>query len=162
MKKIATMVILRAGDQYLLLKRAKAPNAGLYAPVGGKLEAHERPRDAALRETFEETGIRIADPQLCGVLCESSPADYNWLCYIYLAEVAYQPPPLCNEGQLEWISTARLAEIPTPATDLAIYDYVQRGEKFVIDAVFDAELQLVELQEELSGRDLRHFIPPKN
>ncbi|MBL7775432.1 MAG: NUDIX hydrolase, partial [Saprospiraceae bacterium] len=45
MKKIAVMVILRCGDQLLLLLRAKAPNAGKYAPVGGKLEAHERPID---------------------------------------------------------------------------------------------------------------------
>ncbi|MCK6692816.1 MAG: NUDIX domain-containing protein [Thermoanaerobaculia bacterium] len=154
MKKLATMVILRAGDHYLLLRRAKAPNIGKYVPVGGKLEAHERPVEAAVRETREETGIAIVDPVLCGVLSETSPVDYNWLCYIYLADIPWQEAPGCNEGVLEWIPAARLHEIPTPPTDLAIYDYVHRGEKFVIDAVYDAELHLTHLIEELSGKNL--------
>lgn len=153
------MVILRAGGQYLLLKRAKAPNAGKYVPVGGKLEAMERPLEAAVRETREETGLSIEAPQFCGILCETAPIDYNWLCYIYLADIDFQPPPPCDEGQLEWISAERLAEIPTPPTDLAIYDYVRRGEKFVIEAVYDSGLRLLYLQEELSGRDLIGFLP---
>lgn len=150
MKKIAVMVILRGGEQYLLLRRAKAPNAGLYAPVGGKLKTHERPIDAAIRETMEETGIAISAPTLCGVLCETAPIDYNWLCYIYLSDIEYLEPPPCNEGVLEWIPFDRLAEIPLPATDLLIYDYVQRGQKFVFDAVFDAELNLVRMVDELA------------
>lgn len=154
MKKLATMVILRADDHYLLLRRAKAPNIGKYVPVGGKLEAYERPVEAAVRETREETGIAIAEPVLCGVLSETSPVDYNWLCYIYLADIPWQPAPDCNEGLLEWIPASRLHEIPTPPTDLAIYDYVHRGEKFVIDAVYDAELRLTHLVEELTGRDI--------
>jgi len=152
MKKIAVMVILRCADRYLLLRRAKAPNAGRYAPVGGKLETHERPVDAAIRETREETGIDIAKPTLCGVLCETAPVDYNWLCYIYLADIPYQEPPPCDEGLLAWIEHERLAEVPLPATDLVIYDYVRRGEKFVFDAVFDAELNLLEMVDELSGK----------
>lgn len=160
MKKIAVMVILRCGDRYLLLRRAKAPNAGRYAPVGGKLEAYERPVDAAIRETQEETGITIANPILCGVLCETAPVDYNWLCYIYLADIPYQEPPYCNEGVLEWIAHDRLAEVPLPATDLIIYDFVQRGEKFVFDAVFDADLNLVHMVEELKGgkSDKNHYV----
>ncbi len=152
------MVILRCGDRYLLLRRAKAPNAGRYAPVGGKLEAHERPVDAAVRETREETGITIANPTLCGVLCETAPVDYNWLCYIYLADIPFQEPPYCNEGVLEWIEHHRLAEVPLPATDPVIYDFVQRGEKFVFDAVFDAELNLISMVEELAaaGVDRNH------
>lgn len=159
MKKIAVMVILRADDQYLLLKRARAPNIGKYVPVGGKLEAHERPVEAALRETLEETGIAITDPVFCGVLSETSPVDYNWLCYIYLADIPFQQAPDCNEGLLQWIPAARLHEIPTPPTDLAIYDYVDRGVKFVIDAVFDEHLNLLRLFDELAGNDLQDFIP---
>lgn len=158
MKKIAVMVILRCGNRYLLLRRAKAPNAGRYAPVGGKLEAHERPVDAAVRETREETGISIVNPVLCGILCETAPVDYNWLCYIYLADIPYQEPPFCDEGVLEWIAHERLAEVPLPATDLVIYDFVQRGEKFVFDAVFDAGLNLLSMTEELNapGTDQNH------
>lgn len=146
------MVILRCSGRYLLLRRAKAPNAGLYAPVGGKLEPNERPVDAAIRETLEETGIAISSPTLCGVLSETAPVDYNWLCYIYLAEIPDQEPPPCNEGVLEWIAFDRLTDVPLPATDPIVYEYVQRGEKFVFDAVFDADLNLLHMVEELSGK----------
>ncbi len=150
MKKIAVMVILRCGDQLLLLLRAKAPNAGKYAPVGGKLEAHERPIDAAIRETFEETGIRIQAPTFCGVLCETAPVDYNWLCYIYLADIEYLDPPPCDEGALRWIRFDELPNLPLPATDWTVYEYVRRGQKFVFDAVFDAQLNLLSMTDELA------------
>ena len=35
------MCILQQGDQFLLLKRGKEPNKGMYVPVGGKLEPFE-------------------------------------------------------------------------------------------------------------------------
>ena len=38
LKRATVMVVLRSGDQFMLLKRAKEPNKGLYVPVGGKIE----------------------------------------------------------------------------------------------------------------------------
>ncbi len=153
MKKIAVMVILRCGEKYLLLERSKMPNAGKYVPVGGKLEAHERPIEAAYRETLEETGIDIVDPVFCGILSETSPIDYNWLCYIYLADIEDQEPPDCNEGRLVWIAGDELATVPTPPTDLAIYDYVYRGIPFVLDARYDGDLNLIDMYDELNNRE---------
>ncbi|MBV6442498.1 MAG: 8-oxo-dGTP diphosphatase [Saprospiraceae bacterium] len=152
MKKIAVMVILRCGNHYLLLERVKAPNAGKFVPVGGKLEAHESPVEAAVRETREETGISIALPKLCGILSETSPVDYNWLCYIYLADIPFQEPPPCDEGRLVWIAGDQLDAVPTPPTDLAIYDYVHRGEHFILDARYDSDMNLYWMYDELLGR----------
>ncbi|TBW34426.1 NUDIX domain-containing protein [Siculibacillus lacustris] len=45
------------GDRVLMIRRGKAPGIGLWAPVGGGIEAGESARDAALRETLEETGV---------------------------------------------------------------------------------------------------------
>jgi ADP-ribose pyrophosphatase YjhB (NUDIX family) len=41
----------------LLVKRARAPFAGLWSLPGGKTDANEAPRDAVRRELKEETGI---------------------------------------------------------------------------------------------------------
>ena len=41
----------------LLVKRARAPFAGLWSLPGGKREGEEAPREAARRELKEETGI---------------------------------------------------------------------------------------------------------
>jgi ADP-ribose pyrophosphatase YjhB (NUDIX family) len=41
----------------LLVKRGRAPFAGLWSLPGGKTEGEEAPREAARRELMEETGI---------------------------------------------------------------------------------------------------------
>ena len=150
-KKIASMVILRHQNRFLLLKRGKAPNKGMYVPVGGKLEAFETPLRAAIRETFEETGIKINAPRFCGTLIESSPTAYNWMCYIYIAEIEDRPPPFCNEGILEWIAIDDLLKVPTPPTDWLIYKYVLEHKTFAFSAEYDKDLNLLRMVEEIEG-----------
>lgn len=43
-------------DKFLLIKHRKT---GKWLQPGGHIEANEDPEEAALRETFEETGIRV-------------------------------------------------------------------------------------------------------
>ena len=153
-KRTAAMVVLRHGEAFLLLKRNKEPNRGRYVPVGGKVDPHERPIDAAIRETHEETGIQVNKSQLHfgGVLVETSPTNYNWQCYIYLVDIDHLPPPPCDEGALEWIQFRDIPNIPTPPTDWQIYQYLMQEQNFTIDAVYNAELELLEMREEISGQ----------
>lgn len=153
-KRTASMVVLRSGKQFLLLKRKKKPNKGCYVPVGGKIDPHERPIDAALRETEEETGFRLQRHQLKfgGVLAESAPNDYNWVCFIYIADIDYCEPPYCDEGILEWVHFDNLSSIPTPPTDLQIYLYLSTQTPFTLDAQYDSEHKLVEMYEEISDQ----------
>lgn len=147
------MVVLRHQSQFLLLERARPPHVGKYVPVGGKLEPFESPDHAAIRETYEETGIRIAPEALHfgGVLVETSPIDYNWQCHIYLADIPFQAPPPCDEGILKWFNYPELATIPTPPTDWHIYQYLVRGQAFVFNAIYDADLNLVRMVEDIEG-----------
>ena len=152
-KRTAAMIVLRHGEEFLLLRRNKEPNAGCYVPVGGKLEPHERPVDAAIRETREEAGLHIGKEQLkyAGVLSESSPTNYNWLCFIYVADINRIPPPPCDEGTLEWIPFDDIPNIPTPPTDWQIYQYLMKGQPFALDAVYDEAMEMREMREEISG-----------
>lgn len=142
------MVILRHGTKYLLLNRNKEPFIGHYVPVGGKLDPHESPLDCAIRETLEETGISIAPPQYCGLLVESSPIKYNWIVFIYLADIEDMPPPPCPEGTLEWIEHDAILNVPTPPTDWYIYKYVIEKKPFMFNALYDADMNLVKMEEE--------------
>jgi len=153
-KRTAAMVILRHGSCLLLLKRNKAPNIGRYVPVGGKIGPHERPLEAARRETWEEAGIELKPAQIryAGVLSESSPTDYNWICFIYQAEVSYFTPPPCDEGTLEWVELQDVPKLPTPPTDWQIYQYVLNERPFALDAQYDGQLRLLEMREEISGK----------
>ena len=150
-KKIASMCILQQDHQFLLLKRANEPNIGKYVPVGGKLEPHEGPYQAVLRETFEETGIQLKTAQFCGILTETSPVKYNWISYIYLAHIPFQPAPFCDEGVLEWVAIDNLLKVPTPPTDWWIYKYILDKQPFVFTADYDAALNMLSMTEEITG-----------
>lgn len=154
LKRAAAMVVLRNQHKFLLLKRNKAPHLGKYVPVGGKVEPHERPKDAAIRETFEETGIRIQNPQYCGVLIETSPLKYNWQSNIYVADIDFRPPPYCDEGELAWVDYEQIPNISTPETDWHIYQYIMQGKRFALDANYNDQLELLEMEEELEGKVL--------
>ena len=148
------MIILRHEEQFLLLKRANEPNRGRYVPVGGKLEPFEDPYSAALREVKEETGITVRRLEYAGVLIESSPTAYNWQCNIYVADIPYQAPPPCDEGELVWIDFRQIPDIPTPPTDWVIYQYLMRGQVFAFNAILDEELRLLRMYDEIRGEQV--------
>lgn len=150
-KKVASMCVLRCEEQFLLLKRANEPNQGMFVPVGGKLEPHESAYKAVLRETFEETGIQLKSAKYCGTLTESSPVKYNWISYIYLAEIPYQSAPYCDEGILKWIDIKNLLKVPTPPTDWWIYKYILEDKPFAFSAEFDADLNMLEMVEDIEN-----------
>lgn len=153
-KRVAVFCILKSGDNYLLLKRAKAPHQGKFVPVGGKIDPYESPIDAVIRETKEETGITIAQPNFCGVLTETSPVNYNWVSFIYKAEIPWIPAPECDEGELFWFHSDELKDIDTPPTDWRIYQYVKEGRPFVFSAIYDVNLVMTSMVDELSGEEL--------
>lgn len=153
-KQPAVLSVLKSGNKLLLLKRIKEPNKDKYTPVGGKIDPYENPVDTTIRETFEETGIKISNPKYCGVMVESSPGKYNWICFVYLSEIEYVDPPECNEGTLEWIEFSDLKNIPAPPTDRFIYQYVVENRTFMLNVEYDEHLNILSMYEEIEGEEL--------
>ena len=56
---VAVGVIIRQGDQILLIRRAKEPSKGCWTFPGGAVELGERLPEAARREAREETGLEV-------------------------------------------------------------------------------------------------------
>src|SRR5208283_621649 len=87
--RIAVLVFLEnAAGEHLLLLRAKAPNKGVWSPIGGKLEmaSGESPFECAVRETLEETGFRIgvADLHLFSMIAEKAyEGQSHWLMFLF-------------------------------------------------------------------------------
>jgi len=52
------VVVVRAG-RLLLVRRGVPPGKGLWALPAGYVDADEDPREAAAREAYEETGLRV-------------------------------------------------------------------------------------------------------
>ena len=152
LKRVATLCVLKNDHEFMLLKRLKEPNKGKFTPVGGKLDPHEDPLTAAIRETWEETGVKVETMKYCGLLSESSPVEYNWTNYVYLAEIGRIPPPPCNEGELKWIHFDEVLDQPTPKTDWFIYKYILEQKPFAFNALFDKNIRLLKMTEEIENK----------
>jgi ADP-ribose pyrophosphatase YjhB (NUDIX family) len=56
------LLIIDAAHRVLLINEAMRPDQPYWLVPGGGVEDAESPRDAALRETYEETGLRLTLP----------------------------------------------------------------------------------------------------
>ena len=61
---IGILAMVRRGDQFLLVRRARPPNQGRWGFPGGVQELGETVVEAALRELAEETGIEAGNPRI--------------------------------------------------------------------------------------------------
>jgi 8-oxo-dGTP diphosphatase len=136
--KIAVLVFLenRVGE-HLLLLRAKAPNLGVWSPIGGKLEtgSGESPFECARRETLEETGlaVEISDLHLFAMIAEKAYEGRNhWLMFLFRCRRPVPAlPPDIKEGRFGFFSRPEVAKLDIPETDRSalwpIYDRYRDG-----------------------------------
>ena len=115
-----TVIFLRYGNQYLMLRRAatKRIAPGRWTGLGGRVEPAELDdlRRSALRELYEETGIvasGVADLVLRRVLLHNRPGAASPLTVLLYFTGSLRTPvlPQCPEGTLSWVSTDELARL---------------------------------------------------
>lgn len=100
-----TVCFIQRGDQLLMLNRVKSPYMGLWNGVGGKIEKGETPEEGAIREIYEETGLKIEKVREGGTLIWKGH-EAEGMGYVYFAEIPndadYSTPVLTTEGILDW------------------------------------------------------------
>jgi ADP-ribose pyrophosphatase YjhB (NUDIX family) len=147
---IATLIYAQRGPQVLMLHRRKEPNLGLWIAPGGKLEPGESPRQCAIRELHEETGLHAIQPELRAVVTEISPdPDWQWLMFIYRTQVQAGPVQSDKrEGTLQWFHRDQVMQLPIPQADTIFYPYVidPAGPPQEMRFTYDANLKLIHWQ----------------
>jgi 8-oxo-dGTP diphosphatase len=122
--KISTLVYaFNQRDELLMLHRRRAPNLGLWSPIGGKLHGDEgeSPHQCAARETWEEIGIkaRPQDLHLAGIVSERAyEGSTHWLMFMYELKVKLEAlPPVHEEGDFEFVPIDQVGNRLIPNAD---------------------------------------------
>lgn len=115
---LRTLCFVRDGERVLFLRRRKPPNEGLFNAPGGKIESHEDPYEACLRELHEETGLRVRALRLRAIVTVvTRTTGAQWLLFVFIADRPPGPadPIATDEGELRWIPIGEIARVPVPS-----------------------------------------------
>ncbi|HEV7247745.1 MAG TPA: NUDIX domain-containing protein [Shinella sp.] len=113
------LAILREG-RLLLYRRLRAPEAGSWNIVGGKIDHMERAVDSARREAEEESGLTIGTVDF---LCISEQIiveeRQHWLSLIYVTEDFAGEPRVMEPEKLPEFGWFALDALPSPLSRFA-------------------------------------------
>jgi 8-oxo-dGTP diphosphatase len=128
--KLATLCYVMHEDKTLMLYRNKKENdyhEGKWNGLGGKLEQGETPEECAIREVYEEAGLKVSEPEMKGLITfpmfDGKDDWYVWVFVFNKFEGKLIDSP---EGHLEWIPNDKLI-------DLNLWD----GDKHFIPWLFE-------------------------
>ena len=108
-KAIFTVLVLVTDPEGRILveDRVDASWPGICLP-GGHVEKAESFTEAAIRETFEETGLLIKEPRLCGVKQFQTKDDVRYVVFFYKANQYEGTLTSSEEGEVLWMNREEL------------------------------------------------------
>ena len=117
MRNTTLCYLERDGSLLMLFRNKKAvdENHGKWIGVGGKFEEGETPEECAVREVYEETGLKVGSLRLRGIITfvmQLLTTEYMFLytCDDFSGELS--DPDGCPEGILRWMEKEKLDELP--------------------------------------------------
>lgn len=113
--KNVTLCYIERGDEYLMLHRVKKKNdinQDKWIGVGGKFEDKESPEDCILRETYEETGLRLTDYRYRGLVTFVNTIYETEYMHLFTATDWEGTIGECSEGNLEWVKKSDVPSLP--------------------------------------------------
>lgn len=127
---LASSAIVERQSRLLLIRRRNPPAADLFAFPGGRAEAGETPAETALRELFEETGLRGANPRLFATYdllpeTRDGVAAHHFFLSVFRVETDDETIAQASSDATEagWYLPEEIAELPVPES---VLDCVRR------------------------------------
>jgi 8-oxo-dGTP diphosphatase len=113
--KLATLCYLRQDGKTLMVHRIKKHNdmhMGKWNGLGGKLDPGETPEECAIREIYEESGLRARNLEWKGLLTFPGFAnEEDWYTFVFVSTDFVGELIESPEGDLAWIENERLLDL---------------------------------------------------
>ncbi|WP_408737303.1 NUDIX hydrolase [Acetobacter lambici] len=123
--RAGVLAIVRRDCNFLLVRRANAPDAGLWGFPGGKVEGGEAFFRAAERELMEETSLQAQATSLVDVFdsIHYTPDGTLAFHYLILAVLCTEPQPALtvpvagdDAREVRWFSYEEISQLGTKAS----------------------------------------------
>ena len=105
------MCMVTDGSKVLVIDRKKKDWPGITFP-GGHIEKNESFVESVIREVYEETGLTIQDPVLCGTKQFQEDDDTRYVVLFYKATRFSGSLTSSSEGDVFWIERKDLTHYP--------------------------------------------------
>ena len=111
MAVFTNMCMITDGEKVLVQDRKDPAWPGITFP-GGHVEKNESFVDSVIREVFEETGLTIENPTLCGMKQFQDKQDARYVVFFYKATRFSGELKSSDEGEVFWIPRQDLPNYP--------------------------------------------------
>lgn len=139
--RLTTLCYLENDGCYLMMNRVRKQNdenQGKWIGVGGHLEEDESPEECIRREVLEETGARLTQWKLRGILTFILPDWGNEMTFLYTGKAEGDIREECDEGILQWIPKERIMDLPLWEGDRVFLPLLQtREDCFSLKLVYE-------------------------
>lgn len=128
-----TLCYIEKDNKYLMLHRTKKENDinhDKWIGIGGKFEENESPEECALRETLEETGLKLTSWKYRGIVTFVSDRYEGEYMHLFTADGFEGELAECDEGELEWIEKEKLKSLTLWKGDLIFLELLESDAPF--------------------------------
>jgi 8-oxo-dGTP diphosphatase len=139
-KITASLCYLKKNGKTLMMHRVKKADDihhGKWNGLGGKMELGETPEECVVREVKEESGFRIKNPNLRGIMTfPKFDGKNDWIVFLFVAHQFKGKQVECNEGDLEWVPDNKLIKLPLWEGDKLFFKWLEQKNFFSAKFVY--------------------------